>query len=88
MVGNSDLIERITACAAVEQHPNPDAAARPYMWKFVTSPGWAEKFAASSSEAPGSDEDAVTDAMILEAFKRIVPQVDLGATAQQVSAAG
>lgn len=72
MVRDSDLIERITACAATLKHPAPETVARPHMWEFVTAPGWAEKFAAAASQKRGADENAVTDAMILAEVERVI----------------
>lgn len=72
MQRDSDLIERITACAATLKHPTPDSFARPNMWGFVTSPGWAEKYTASNNPKRGADENAVTDAMILAEVEKII----------------
>ncbi len=72
MQRDSDLIERITACAATLEHPTPESFARPIMWGFVTSPGWAEKYAASNNPKRGADENAVTDAMILAEVEKVI----------------
>lgn len=72
MQRDSDLIERITACAATLEHPTPESFARPIMWGFVTSPGWADKYASSDKTKRGADENAVTDAMILAEVEKVI----------------
>lgn len=72
MVRDSDLIERITACAASLRHESPEAVARSHMWEYVTTDGWAEKYAVAASKPRGADENAVTDAMILAAVEKVI----------------
>lgn len=74
MVRDSDLIERITACAAALGHENPESVSRPHMWKYVVTDGWAKSYSTATDPA-GADEAAVTDDMIRAAVERVIAEL-------------
>lgn len=69
------LRRRITACAAQQAKPDPEAWTLKYHWYLAASPGWAEAWesylAGGPAGDPGSDETVITDGMILAAVEAI-----------------
>lgn len=75
MRSNSDLVLRITACAAQEQPGDPDQWTQDHIWDVVASPGWADAWAsalAAANERPGYDMGVITDGNILSAVQAAV----------------
>lgn len=73
IAADGDLARRLHACAASEGilDPSPQQWAQDRIWRFAVEDGWAERYAASAKpDAPGEDEDAITDQMILEAVRK------------------
>lgn len=70
------LRSRITACAAQEGVPVPDAWAYSNALRIAASPGWSAAWSsaiASSNPNPGKDETVITDGMILAAVQERLP---------------
>ena len=67
MARDSNLIDRITACVAEADIPNPDGWSWGHGAKFAAQEGWVAAYLAADPSNPGGDETAITDAMILAA---------------------
>lgn len=67
---SASIRDRIAACIAL-QDPSvyPAQWVQDRSWFFATRPGWAEAWETSEAEEPGTDEAAITDAMILTAVR-------------------
>lgn len=68
------LHRRITACAAKEGIPNPEAWVRERVWMLSAQPGWSAAYASAAvggNTTPGNSEDVITDGMILAAVQAI-----------------
>jgi hypothetical protein len=77
MRSNSDLVLRLTACAAQEQPGDPDQWVQDHIWDLVAAPGWADKWASAlatdpPNPAPGYDMGVITDGDILAAVQAAV----------------
>lgn len=74
---DADIMNRVAACAATEGIEDPEGWAQRNSWALSARPGWVEAYAASASrktEPPGADEAAITDAMILDAVRKLYAQ--------------
>lgn len=74
LASDSDLLARVTACAATEATPAPDEWAYRHRWVLSAQPGWAAAYASaleSEVGAPGADASVISDAMILSAVQSI-----------------
>lgn len=72
IAANPNLILRAAACAAGEGVPDAQYWVQERMMQLAVSDGWARAFAESESEDPGTDEDAITDEMILERVRELI----------------
>jgi hypothetical protein len=75
VANDSDLITRVTACAATQNLFPPSQWAWERQWRLATQPGWADAWdyaIANGNARPGHDEGVITDAMILSAVQAIV----------------
>lgn len=69
---DSDLRNRIVACAAIEGVEEPWPWVESRSWKWVVQPGWDEAYSEAQSAQkprPGADEAVITDEMILTAVQ-------------------
>lgn len=66
------LRNRITACAALEGVPDPSFWVNSKMWEFSAQPDWVKAYRLAAKPA-GSDENAITDDMILAAVQKLRP---------------
>lgn len=66
------LRARISACAATEGVTYPEDWVSRHSWELAAQPGWAAAWEASTSDTPGTDPEAITDAMILTAVQAIL----------------
>lgn len=74
---DGDLRQRVIACAASEEIPEPESWAYATRWSLSTSPGWVDAYASAVSggdESPGANENAITDRMILAAVQAFQPK--------------
>jgi hypothetical protein len=74
---DSDLRNRVAACAATQGVPSPVQWADAHLWALSGSPGWDAAYAyavAAGKPRPGYEESAVTDAMILAAVQPMVTE--------------
>lgn len=77
MATNSDLRERIAACAATQviAPDSPVQWAMTRQWAIAASPGWSEAWnyavTVGLNLEPGKDPAVITDAMILAAVQAI-----------------
>lgn len=74
MAYDGHLLQRVTACAALEETPSPVQWASERGWQFAAQPGWAAAYAsaiATGTTDPGKDEAVITDAMILSAVQSL-----------------
>lgn len=72
---DAHILQRVTACAAMEGVLNPSAWVNEHAWQLSAQPGWVEayKHAVDSGDGkPGANEAAVTDGMILAAVQRLL----------------
>ncbi|WP_053352695.1 hypothetical protein [Leucobacter musarum] len=67
---DSDLLQRITACAAIEGLSDPQSWAANRAWQFSAQPGWVAAYKTAGTN-PGANETAITDAMILTAVRAL-----------------
>lgn len=68
------IIERITACAATEDIPNPSQWAWVHQWSFSSQPGWDAAYSSAVTSKvvdPGNSESVITDGMILAAVQSV-----------------
>lgn len=68
MSGDTFLMQRVTACAAEQDVPDPQGWAYLHRWEWAASPGWADAFGyakAGGNPNPGRDPAVITDGMIL-----------------------
>ncbi|MCW2287048.1 hypothetical protein EDF60_1699 [Leucobacter luti] len=71
---DADLHQRITACAAIKEIPQPESWVRDKSWQWATQPGWDDAYSVAingGSETPGNEEGAITDRMIESAVSRL-----------------
>lgn len=74
LASDSDLLARVTACAATENIPAPDEWAYRHRWVLSAQPGWAAAYASaleSAVESPGAEASVISDGMILAAVQSI-----------------
>lgn len=77
MAIDSDLLARITGCAAIEGESNPEVWTRRNRWAMAAQPGWAAAwdYGIASDEVDdetlGSNPGVISDAMILSAVQSI-----------------
>lgn len=72
------LFDRVAACAASEQIPNPQGWAWSLVWQFSAQPGWADAYSyaiATGVENPGREESVISDGQILAAVQALNSQV-------------
>jgi len=72
---DGDLQQRLTAAAAQEGHPTPQAFVQQHIWQIVAEPGIAEPYAyalGNRVDRPGSYDDVVNDATILAVIQPLV----------------
>lgn len=72
---DSDLIQRVAACAATQHIDSPETWAWSNSWKLSASPGWDAAYAYalnSSVDRPGNSESVLTDSMILSAVQSLI----------------
>jgi hypothetical protein len=80
---DGDLQQRLTAAAAQEGHPNPQAFVQTHLWQIVSEPGIADAYAyalGNRVDRPGHYDDVVNDATILTVVQPLV-LADLAETA-------
>ncbi len=68
---DANLQYRLSACAAMENLPDPAMWVSSNIWKLAARPGWGEAYSSSASTEPGKDDSAITDAMIVEAVQAL-----------------
>lgn len=76
---DGDLQQRLTAAAAQEGHPTPQAFVQSHIWTIVADPGIADPYAyalGNRVDRPGAYDDVVNDATILAVIQPLV-QADL-----------
>lgn len=80
MAGNQTLRNRITACAAQENVPEPEGFVGLNIWKLVSTTGWSEdwdtaKSTYNNNQNPdfGARTDIISDAEILAAVQALAP---------------
>jgi hypothetical protein len=76
MVGDNDLRNRLTACAAQEvttgEHPSDWVNQR--IWRLCAASDWADAYTYArntNNPAPGRDEAVITDQMILSRVQHV-----------------
>lgn len=76
MTKDHALIDRLTACVAVEDRsPDPVEWTYARLWHLCSSPGWAEAYSyalATGASNPGRAEAVISDAMILAAIQAVI----------------
>lgn len=68
------IVERVTACAATQEIPNPSQWAWSHQWTFSAQPGWDAAYAYAVNTGvvdPGNSESVITDGMILSAVQAV-----------------
>lgn len=70
LAADQAIMQRVTACAALEGVEDPSFWVSQRAWKLSAQPGWVEKYAAGGA-SPGANESAITDAMILAAVQTL-----------------
>jgi hypothetical protein len=70
---------RVTACAAIEDLPDPRSWVTGHEWQLAASPGWGDAWAYASAVDPdetdlGSRSDVISDGMILASVQAIVAE--------------
>ena len=68
------LIDRVTACAAMEEVADPYQWVVAHDWQLSAQPGWVEAYASALTvvgKPPGENEAAITDGMILSAVQAL-----------------
>jgi hypothetical protein len=81
LADDGDLRRRVTACAALEGIPEPEAWAYAHRWELSAQPGWdaAYEYAINAEvERPGADAAVISDQQILAAVQTL-REVDHGA---------
>lgn len=76
---DGSLRRRVTACAALERIPDPEAFAYTSRWGLSAQPGWDEAYeyaVAQGVEDPGASGAVISDAMILAAVQSLAPPVE------------
>ena len=71
---DGQLSRRVIACAATQNIENPEQWAHTNRWPLSSQDGWVDAYAAAVDagvERPGGDENAITDAMILDAVREL-----------------
>lgn len=72
---DSQLRDRIAACAATQDVHEPEFWAQSHQWVLVASPGWDAAYAYAlnaANPAPGDDNAVISDAMILAAVQKLL----------------
>ena len=72
---DTDLLERVAACAATQNIHPPVSWAYDRQWQLSAQPGWDAAYAyaiAANVEFPGAQGTVITDAMILSGVQAIV----------------
>lgn len=78
---DSALLQRVTACAAMEGITNPAHWAQIHVWQYSALAGWDAAYASAitaGSDDPGAAEDVITDAQILSGVQHLRSQDDTG----------
>lgn len=68
------LFDRVTACAASEQIPNPQGWSWSLVWQFSAQPGWADAYSYALDtgvQDPGRVEAVISDGQILAAVQAL-----------------
>lgn len=65
LAADEELRQRVVACAAMEEIPEPEQWAYAVRWKLSAQPGWAD--------VTSIDEETITDEMILAAVRLLKP---------------
>jgi hypothetical protein len=74
---DTDILERIVACAASLQIKNPTQWVWDIQWVWSAQPGWDDAYAyaiAAKNDNPGLDEGVISDGMILSAVTVVMGQ--------------
>lgn len=74
LADDGDIRRRVTACAALEGVPAPEAFAYNHRWELSAQPDWDsayESAVANSVERPGRDPAVISDTQILSAVQSI-----------------
>ena len=74
MAGDTDLLQRTTACAATEGIVDPMGWADQHRWELAGEPGWADAWSsavAAGNPRPGKDAGVITDGMILSGVQAV-----------------
>lgn len=79
MKADNALYRRLTACAAEQQHPQPEMWVMEHLWPIVTSPGWAAQWEYAILADPdrgniGADESVITDLDILTVVQALMAE--------------
>lgn len=93
---DTDVLERIVACAASLQVKNPTEWVWSIQWIWSAQPGWDDAYAYALSQggtAVGADEAVITDGMILAAVSAVMgiytpPKIPTTAEAEAEAADG
>ena len=76
LAADQSIILRVTACAVSEGVEDPGFWAQQHAWQLSAQPGWDAAYAsavAAKNPAPGADEAAISDGMILSAVQTFRP---------------
>lgn len=74
MAHDEDLLNRVTACVAVEGARDPELWVQQHKWSVAAQPGWGDAwdYATNSGKTDiGKDPAVITDSMILSAVQAI-----------------
>ena len=81
MARSQSLRERITACAAAENVPDPASWAAVNGWALASSPGWAgawdyatDNYTPNYNADTGIRTDVISDVMILSAVQTLLAE--------------
>jgi hypothetical protein len=74
---DTDLRNRVAACAATQGVPSPVQWADAHLWSLSGAPGWDDAYAyalGTNVPRPGQHEGVITDGMILAAVQPLIPK--------------
>ena len=71
---DTDFLNRVSACAATEQFPDPQRWATEHQWQMAATPTFGEKYGYAVQTGvvrPGNDPSVINDAEILSAVQAL-----------------